>query len=257
MRIAWSSRLSPFLEGQFDIISVPAAPSDIAIQFSQQEVLRAAFPQEDTTARDVKKIVYDQLLIRLQTKADKEGIDLKMKTGSPPELSLTKVDIHAECSLLAYHLQNPGIHSYHYFGGSKLSCHACGILFSAFNRVAKSFDHPQFFTKGCSDKLYLQWPCPSLLSREQQKQLRTDTWSLDIQVREEMNKVLGDELAAYVGELRKVIEASTPPHSDSTDSREWEVNDSDLEDMRRMAEGPEVGMCESKLMCFCTLTAAK
>ena len=77
LRIAWSSQLSPFLEGQFDIISVPAAPSDIAIQFSQQEVLRAAFPREDTTARDVKKIVYDQLLIRLQTKADKEGIDLR------------------------------------------------------------------------------------------------------------------------------------------------------------------------------------
>ena len=75
-----------------------------------------------------------------------------------------------------------------------------------------------------------------------------------------MNKVLGDELVAYVGELRKVIEASTPPHLDSAascDLRECEVDDSDLKDMRRLAEGPEVGMRESKLMCFCTLTAAK
>jgi hypothetical protein len=243
LRIAWSSRLSPFLEGQFDIMAVLAAPSDISIQFSQQQVLHVAFPPEDKTAQDVRKKVYDQLLIRLQTKADKEGIDWKMKTGSPPELSLTKINVHAECSLLAYHLQNPGILPYHYFGGSKLSCHACGVLFSAFNGVAKSFDLPRFFTKGCSNKLYLQWPCPSLLLQEQQKQLRPDasSWSLDIQVREEMNKVFGDELVAYVGELRKVVEASTPPHSDgisaSGESRESEVDDSDLEDMRRMAGG--------------------
>jgi len=163
LRIAWSSRLSPFLEGQFDIVSVPAAPSDISIQFSQQQVLPIAFPPEDKATQDIRETVYDQLLIRLQTKADKEGIDLKTKTVSPPELSLTKINAHAECSLLAYHLQNPAIHPYHYFGGSKLSCHACGTLFSAFNNVAKSFDHPKFFTKGCNNKLYLQWRCPSLL----------------------------------------------------------------------------------------------
>ena len=54
-----------------------------------------------------------------------------------------------------------------------------------------------------------------------------------------MNKVLGDELVAYVGELRKGIEASTPPHSDSTassDSRESEVDDSDLENIKGYAQ---------------------
>ena len=141
-----------------------------------------------------------------------------MKTESSPELTLTKIDAHAEGRLLAYHLQNPGILPYHYFGGPKLSCHACGTLFSAFNNlnVAKSFDHPRFLTKGCNNKLYLQWPCPSLLSQEQQQQLDANVHSLDIQVREEMNKILGNELLAYVGELRQAIEVSTPSPSDST-----------------------------------------
>ena len=183
----------------------PAAPSEISIQFSQQQVLPVAFPPEDKATQDLRETVYDQLLIRLQTKADKEGIDLEMKTGSPPELSLTKIDAHAECRLLAYHLQNPGILPYHYFGGSKLSCHACGTLFSAFNNVAKSFDHPRFFTKGCNNKLYLQWPCPSLLPQEQQQQLDANAQSLGNQVREEMNKILGNELLACVGELRQAI----------------------------------------------------
>ena len=167
---------------------------------------------------------YDQLLDRLETKAEKEGIDLKMKTGDHRELLLTKINVHAECSLLAYHLQHPSILPYHYFGGSKLSCHGCGTFFSAFNNIAKSFGNQQFFTKGCHNKLYLRWPCPSLLSPVQQKQLKPGARSLDIEARQQMNKILGEELVTYVGELRQAIEASTLPQSDSTaasgDSRE-------------------------------------
>jgi len=250
LRIAWSTRLSPFLEGQFDIIPVPAALGDISIQFSQQQVLHVAFPLEDKTSQNVRKMVYDQLLDRLQTKAENEGIELKTKIGGLRELSLTKINVHAECSLLAYHLQNPTVHPYYYFGGSKLSCHACGTFFSAFNNIAESFGHPQFFTRGCHNKLYLRWPCPSLLSPVQQKWLKTDARSLDIQARDEMNKILGKELVVYVGELRQAIEASTPPQSDSTaasgDSRGSQEAD-DQEHMRRL------GMCELKLICFSIL----
>ena len=161
LRIAWTTRFSPFLEGHFEIVSVPAAPNDISIQFSQKQVLHAAFPPEDTTAQNVRKMVYDQLLDQFQLKAKDEGIDLKMKTGNHPELSLKKINVHAECSLLAYHLQNPEIYPYHYFGGSKLSCYACDTFFSAFNTVAQSFGHPKFYTRGCHNKLSLQWPSPS------------------------------------------------------------------------------------------------
>ena len=57
----------------------------------------------------------------------------------------------------------------------------------------------------------------------QQKRLNSGARSLDIQARQEMNKILGEELVAYVGELRQAIEASTPSQSDtaaSGDSRE-------------------------------------
>lgn len=61
LRIALSSRLSPFLEGQFDVVSVPAVPSDISIQISHQKVLPIAFLPENKATQDVRKTVYDQL----------------------------------------------------------------------------------------------------------------------------------------------------------------------------------------------------
>jgi hypothetical protein len=70
-----------------------------------------------------------------------------------------------------------------YFGGSTLSCHGCGLLFNSFNLVAKSFDLPQFFTRGWHKKIYLQWPCPSLIVTEATEP--TDP-SLDTQVRKAM-----------------------------------------------------------------------
>ena len=248
LRIAWSTRLAPFLEGQFKIVSVPAAPNDLFIQFSQQQVIYAAFPPKDQTTQNVRKMVYDQLLDRFQTKAKDEGIDLKMKTGSPPELSLKKINVHAECTLLAYHLQHPEIQSYNYFGGSKLSCHACGTFFSAFNNIAESFGHPQFFTKGSHDNLHFCWPSPSLLSQVQQTQLKPGARSLDIEVRKEMNKILGKELVGYVDKLRQTIEVSSPPQSDSIaasgDSCELLEGASEADPLRTL------GVCKLKLACL-------
>ena len=123
-RIAWSRRLSPFLEGQFDVVSVPAARGDISIAFSQQDVLPVIFP----LGEQKELPVCDELLKRLQEKAKNEGIDLKNGT----KLSI-KPAVHAESTLLAYHLQHPNINPHHYFGGSKLSCHGCTTFFGSFN----------------------------------------------------------------------------------------------------------------------------
>ena len=182
LRIARSQRLSPFLEGQFDVVLVPAVPSSICIQFSENQVFGAAFPPEDRTAQDVRNSVYAKLLDRFQRKAKNEGIEI---TTGEFKLSLKNINVHAECTLLAYHLQNPEFHPYCYFGGSKLSCHACGTFFSAFNNIAESFGHPHFFTSGlgCLNKLSLRWPSPSLLSQVQQEQLKPGARSLDIGVR--------------------------------------------------------------------------
>jgi hypothetical protein len=158
--IAWSCRLSPFLEGQFDVVSVPAACGDISITFCQQDVLPIIFPSGEWKELPV----CDELLKRLREKAKNEGIELRKGT----KLSM-KANVCAECTLLAYHLQHPNINPYHYFGGSKLSCHGCATLFSSFNLVAESFHLPQVFTKGCHSKIYLWWPCLSLLSLEQSK----------------------------------------------------------------------------------------
>ena len=54
---------------------------------------------------------------------------------------------------------------YHYFGGSKLSCHGCATLFSSFNLVAESFLLHQGLPQ--QNLCHLRWPCPSLLSLEQ------------------------------------------------------------------------------------------
>ena len=128
---------------------------------------------------DDKEKVYKELLEQLKEKAAAEGIDMGEKPV--PELSM-KANVHAEATLLAYHLQHPKINPYQYFGGSKLGCHGCSTLFSSFNRVAEFFGLPQFFTKGCHNKIYLHWPCPSLLSPEQRMRQRSNN-SLDIQVR--------------------------------------------------------------------------
>lgn len=233
-RIAWSRRLSPFLEGQFDVVSVPAARGDISITFSQQDVLPVIFPPGERKELPV----CDELLKRLQEKAKNEGIELKKGT----KLSM-KADVHAESTLLGYHLQHPNINPYHYFGGSKLSCYGCATLFSSFNLVAESFHLPQFFTKGCHNKIYLRWPCPSLLSLEQSKRLQPGTPSLDTQVRKKMIAALSTELTAYVNELRAVVEGPSRPQSDSTaasgDSRE-----SAEEGIARLQARMEAGMCE-------------
>jgi len=50
---------------------------------------------------------------------------------------------------------------------------------------------------------------PLLTASQKQHQLDANAQSLDIRVREEINKTLGNELLAYVGELRQVI---APPH---------------------------------------------
>jgi OTT_1508-like deaminase len=186
----------PFIEGQFNVVAVPAALGDISIKFSQQNILPIIFPLGEL----VELTVYDELLKRLQTKADSKGIELK---GT--EISM-RVPIHAEATLLAYHLQHPQIKPYGYFGGSKLSCHGCATLFSSFNLVAESFHFPQHFTKCCHKKIYLQWPCPLLLSQEQQMGLQLGTPSLDTQVRNEMMVALSTKLSTYVHELCAVAE---------------------------------------------------
>jgi len=191
-RIAWSRRLAPILNGQFEVVLVPAAQHDISIKFTQQSVLPVILAE-----RKVKEKVYGQLLERMRGKATEEGISIG--TGTVPQLSISNVNVHAECTLLAYHLQHPEIDAYHYFGGSKLSCHGCGTFFSSFNGLASSFGLSRFLTKGSHNKIYLRWPCPLLQSYEQRKQLRDPI--LDNQVKSKMVATLGAELDRYVNEL--------------------------------------------------------
>jgi len=128
------------------------------------------------------------------------------------------VNVHAECTLLAYHLRHRNTNSYRYFGGSKLSCHGCSTFFTSYNRVAESLSLPQFFTRGCHNKVYLRWACPSLLSAEEQIRLRDKGPTLDTRVRKEMVDTLGRELAQYVEEQCKIETAPSSSQSDSTDA---------------------------------------
>ena len=181
----------------------------------------------------------DELLKRLQEKAKNGGIELKKGT----KLSM-KAKVHTESTLLAYHLQHPNTNSYRYFGGSKLSCHGCATLFNSFNLVAESFHLPQFFTKGFHNKIYLRWPCPSLLSLEQSKRLQPGTPSLDTQVRKEMIAALSTELTAYVSELRTVVEGPSRPQSDSTTASGDSFEESADEGIARLQARMEAGMSE-------------
>jgi hypothetical protein len=237
-RIAWSRRLSPLLGGQFNVVSVPAARGDISIKFAQQNIIPVIFPPRELAERNIKLKVYDELLKRLRKQASKEGIEMKEKTV--PELSM-KVNVHAEFTLLAYHLQHPEIHPYRYFGGSKLSCHGCGTLFTSFNLVAESFSLPQFFTRGCHNKIYLRWPCHSLLSPEQQIRSRHKDSSLDTEVRKGMVAILSSELAAYVHELCVDAEAPSRPQSDGTVAS-GDSHESRADILERMDAMAEAGM---------------
>jgi len=236
-RIARHSRFAPILEGQFKVVPIPVAHGDISINFSQEYILPIIFPPGKPLKQDIKLAVYDELLKRLQEKAGEEGID--MKKGTVPELSM-KANVHAECTLLAYHLQHLEINPYQYFGGSTLSCHGCGLLFNSFNFLAESLHLPQFFTRGWHKKIYLKWPCPSLLSQEQQMTLQPTDSSLDTQVREEMVAVWSPKLAPYVHGLRPDV------------IRERQEV---LEKVRKFIE---TGMCEyDKSIHLCVLTISK
>ncbi|KIM39079.1 hypothetical protein M413DRAFT_19880 [Hebeloma cylindrosporum] len=197
LRIAWSTRLSPFLKGTFNIVPVPPTLRKLSVEFTPEKVFSVTFSQQG-----------------------------KLNTN-----------VHAECRLLAYHHQRPEIQPYRYFGGSKLSCHGCATFFRAFNDSAKIFDHlPQYYTKGCSDTIYLRWVFPSLLLEEEGKRLSPGTLSFDDTVQANMRDILGKELEAYAHEVGKHIAASTTPESDTSDAsdgpREVEVDcDSDHNDM--------------------------
>jgi hypothetical protein len=172
IRIAWSRRLSPFREGQFSVVSVSAVRGDIFIKF---------FPQKDLPIVFFRGSRWRLIGIQTATGAAESESGRRgniLKKGTALELSV-KTKFHAECALLAYHLQHPKINPYRYFGGSKLSCHGCGTLFSSFNLVAESSGLPQFFRKGSHNKTYLRWPWPSLLSQEQRMRLLPTDLSLD------------------------------------------------------------------------------
>ena len=226
-RIARHSRFAPIFEGQFNVVPIPVAHGDISINFSQEHILPIIFPPGISAEHDIKLAVYDELLKRLQKNSGEEGMDMKKETM--PELSMKALNVHAECTLLSYHLQHPEINPYQYFGGSTLSCHGCGLLFNSFNPVAERLDLPQFFTRGWHEKIYLKWPCPSLLSQEQQMSLQPTGSSLDTQVRKEMVAVLSQELAPYVNGLRP------------------DVIRKHQELRERIRKFLETGMCEYKL----------
>ncbi|KIK01116.1 hypothetical protein K443DRAFT_663026 [Laccaria amethystina LaAM-08-1] len=217
MSLAWQDCLNA--AGSEDILTrwdnlIPCG--DISITFSQQDVLPVIFP----LGEQKELPVCDELLKRLQEKVKNEGIELKKGT----KLSM-KTAFHAESTLLAYHLQHPNINPYHYFGGSKLSCHGCATLFSSFNLVAESFHLPQFFTKGCHNRIYLWWHCPSLLSLEHSKQLQPGTPSLDT-------------------ELHAVIEGPSQPQLDSTAASGDSCESAEEEGIAILEEEMEAGMCE-------------
>jgi hypothetical protein len=81
------------------VVPVPAACSDISIKFSRPKVLHVAFPDVEKVAEDVKQAVCNELLSGLLAKAKKEGIELEMKEEAIPELSLRRINVHAESSL--------------------------------------------------------------------------------------------------------------------------------------------------------------
>ena len=130
LRIAWSRPLFHFLDGSFDVVPILAVPSKFSLVSSELQVQSAAFPKDNVPVG--KKMVCEELLRRLETKAEEENLGMtrtKEKKGNHLELKISNVFIHAECSLLAYHIQHPGILPYRYFGGSKLSCHGCATFF--------------------------------------------------------------------------------------------------------------------------------
>jgi hypothetical protein len=219
LRIAWSRRLSPVLEGAFHVISVPSACGDIHLEFSAKKVLAIAFPN-DQAPEDVKEMVYREILERLRAKASKDEINLT--TGHSPEFSLQPF-VHAESTLLAYHLQH-STQSFCYFGGSKLSCHACSLLFTCFNNVAISFGHSQYFTRGSHNKIYLRWCFPSL-PRVQQGELQAGAPSLDIEVKKEMIKVLDREMAIYIRQLSGRLGESTPARTAASNAQENTISE--------------------------------
>jgi len=65
-------------------------------------------------------------------------------------------------------------------------------------QLAASLSLPQFFTRGCHNKVYLGRACPSLLSAVEQIRLRDKGPTLDTKVKKEMVDILGRELARYV-----------------------------------------------------------
>jgi len=185
-------------------------------------------------------MVYHQILERLQAKASKEGITLT--TGHSLELSLRPF-VHAESTLLAYHLRH-SVQSFCYFGGSELSCYACSLVFTCFNNVAVSLGHSQYFIRGSHNKNFLRWPFPSL-PPVQQGELQADAPSLDIKVKMEMIKVLDREMATYIRQLSAQLRGSTPASSDST-AAPSNTQANTINEAVKFASGT----CESKLTYF-------
>ena len=245
-RIAWSRRLSRVLDGNFKVLAVPQDHTNISIKLSYEDISSLIFPPGDQMSEDLKLAVYNKLLKRLQNRALRQlGIDFERE--AMPEISMA-VNVHAEANLLAYHLQRPYFNPYHYFGGSKLSCHGCSTLFNSFNNVAASFQRSQLFTKGSHDQICLRWSCPSLLSATGQQRSHCEdhyespSLSLGARVRKEMITVLSTELDRYIHQLRPVTPSMVfPPKSEST-TASADSQEADLDTIEQILAMGETGV---------------
>ncbi|KDQ13784.1 hypothetical protein BOTBODRAFT_175215 [Botryobasidium botryosum FD-172 SS1] len=158
-----------------------------------------------------------------------------------PLETVTRLNAHCECSLLAYHLQNPNPTPLQYIGISKL-CFACRIFLELYNRHAREFGQKPFGFKGEHGKLYTKWVCLRIKASEEAGEDNALVVSLLDKVRETMVEVIKGCIIEHVKQQaeRRVI-------SDSTVASREEREDSDPEMQALLKEGIEVAAASKGL----------
>jgi hypothetical protein len=74
--------------------------------------------------------------------------------------------VHCECAVISFLHRQPSLPAFGYIGVSKLSCKACFLWLSAYNRHANS---AQYRIRGAIDKWYMGWQKPVLDQTTQAK----------------------------------------------------------------------------------------
>lgn len=163
--IAFTDKFTSFMEGSFEVRVIEPSFKDVVLDLTTQAVV-PSLSWAGQTFYDPNHI-YETVVNKTLARARTDGVTLpwhRAQTAEDVILTFSRIPIHSECNLLAYHHYNSDPYIFNYIGTSHLSCFACHAYVHAYNAITQ--DDPSgptpFAIKGYIGDIHFPWAAPIL-----------------------------------------------------------------------------------------------